>query len=211
VEEILGSRETGVTGVRLKDLKTGEGECFPRGVFIGDWSSANTDLFKGQLDMDEVGYIKTRDRSTATNIPGVFACGDAQDSVYRQAVTAAGTRVHGCDGRRAVSRQSPIGRGSRAGGTGTRRPVTKRYSRWLAASQHQPTVEVAPKPVGCRPQISAFVEVLLLGVWLGSMIFFSFAVAPSAFAVLPTREMAGVMVTSTIGKIERWALSSVRC
>lgn len=50
--------------------------------------------------------------------------------------------------------------------------------------------------------MAAFIEVLLLGVWLGSMVFFSFAVAPSAFAVLPTREMAGVMVTSTIGKIE---------
>jgi len=92
VEEILGSRETGVTGVRLKDLKTGEGRVFPtEGVFIAIGHQPNTDLFKGQLDMDEVGYIKTRDRSTATNIPGVFACGDAQDSVYRQAVTAAGT------------------------------------------------------------------------------------------------------------------------
>jgi len=92
VEEILGSRESGVTGVRLKDLKTGEGRVFPtEGVFIAIGHQPNTDLFKGQLDMDEVGYIKTRDRSTATNIPGVFACGDAQDSVYRQAVTAAGT------------------------------------------------------------------------------------------------------------------------
>lgn len=92
VEEILGTRETGVTGVRLKNLKTGEGRVFPcEGVFIAIGHQPNTDLFKGQLDMDEVGYIKTRDRSTATNIPGVFACGDAQDSVYRQAVTAAGT------------------------------------------------------------------------------------------------------------------------
>ena len=92
VEEILGSRESGVTGVRLKDLKTGEGRVFPtEGVFIAIGHQPNTDLFKGQLDMDEVGYIKTRYRSTATNIPGVFACGDAQDSVYRQAVTAAGT------------------------------------------------------------------------------------------------------------------------
>jgi len=92
VEEILGSRESGVTGVRLRDLKTGEGRVFPtEGVFIAIGHQPNTDLFKGQLDMDAVGYIKTRDRSTATNIPGVFACGDAQDSVYRQAVTAAGT------------------------------------------------------------------------------------------------------------------------
>lgn len=56
--------------------------------------------------------------------------------------------------------------------------------------------------LGFAQQIAAFVEVLLLGAWLGSMMFFSFAVAPSAFAVLPTREMAGVMVTSSIGKIE---------
>ena len=92
VEEILGSRESGVTGVRLRDLKTGEGRVLPtEGVFIAIGHRPNTDLFKGQLDMDEVGYIKTRERSTATNIAGVFACGDAQDSVYRQAVTAAGT------------------------------------------------------------------------------------------------------------------------
>jgi thioredoxin reductase (NADPH) len=92
VEEILGSRESGVTGVRLKNLKTGEEQVFPcEGVFIAIGHQPNTDLFKGQLDMDEVGYLKTRDRSTATKIPGVFACGDAQDGVYRQAVTAAGT------------------------------------------------------------------------------------------------------------------------
>jgi Domain of unknown function (DUF4149) len=66
-----------------------------------------------------------------------------------------------------------------------------------------PAVEAAPGArLGVAQQIAAFSEVLLLGVWLGSMIFFSFAVAPSAFAVLPTREIAGVMVTSTIGKIE---------
>lgn len=92
VEEILGAKETGVTGVRLRNLKTLEERLFPtEGVFIAIGHKPNTDLFKGQLEMDEVGYIKTRERSTATNIPGVFACGDAQDSVYRQAVTAAGT------------------------------------------------------------------------------------------------------------------------
>jgi len=92
VEEILGTPETGVSAVRIKNLKTGEEKLYPcEGVFVAIGHQPNTDLFRGKLDMDNVGYIKTRDKSTATNIPGVFACGDAQDSVYRQAVTAAGT------------------------------------------------------------------------------------------------------------------------
>jgi len=92
VEEILGTPQTGVTGVRIKNLKTGEQSIFPcEGVFIAIGHKPNTDLFRGQLDMDEVGYLKTAGTSMATNIPGVFACGDAQDSFYRQAVTAAGT------------------------------------------------------------------------------------------------------------------------
>lgn len=82
VEAILGTPETGVTGVRLKNVHTGEERIFPaEGVFIAIGHSPNTAIFKGQLDMDEVGYIITSGRSTATNIPGVFACGDAQDSV----------------------------------------------------------------------------------------------------------------------------------
>ncbi len=92
VKEILGSKETGVTGVSVVNNKTGEESIFPcEGVFIAIGHKPNTDLFKGQLEMDDVGYLKTAGRSMATNIAGVFACGDAQDSFYRQAVTAAGT------------------------------------------------------------------------------------------------------------------------
>lgn len=92
VEEILGTMEHGVTGVRLRNLLTGDERVFEcAGVFIAIGHKPNTDLFKGQLDMDDVGYLKTSGHSTATNIPGVFACGDVQDSVYRQAITAAGT------------------------------------------------------------------------------------------------------------------------
>ncbi|HKO36366.1 MAG TPA: thioredoxin-disulfide reductase [Pyrinomonadaceae bacterium] len=92
VEEILGTHEQGVTGVRLRNLQSDETNDFEcEGVFIAIGHKPNTDLFKGQIDMDDVGYIVTSGRSTATNIPGVFAAGDVQDSVYRQAVTAAGT------------------------------------------------------------------------------------------------------------------------
>jgi thioredoxin reductase (NADPH) len=92
VEEILGTPETGVVGARIRNLKTGEERIFPaEGVFIAIGHKPNTDIFKGQLDMDDVGYLITSGRSMATNIPGVFACGDAQDSFYRQAITAAGT------------------------------------------------------------------------------------------------------------------------
>jgi len=90
--EILGTMEDGVTGVRLRNLQTSEESILDcAGVFVAIGHKPNTELFKGQLDMDAIGYIKTSGHSTATNIPGVFACGDVQDSVYRQAVTAAGT------------------------------------------------------------------------------------------------------------------------
>jgi thioredoxin reductase (NADPH) len=92
VEEIQGTPQSGVTGVRIKNLKTGAESIFPaEGVFIAIGHQPNTDVFKDWLEMDEIGYIKTDGRTTATNIPGVFACGDAQDAYYRQAITAAGT------------------------------------------------------------------------------------------------------------------------
>ena len=89
VEDILGTDV--VTGVRLKNLVTGKtADLACAGVFVAIGHRPNTTLFAGQLDMDEKGYIKTH-AGTATNIPGVFAAGDVQDSKYRQAVTAAGT------------------------------------------------------------------------------------------------------------------------
>lgn len=92
VEEILGQPQAGVTGVRLRNLQTNDERILQcAGVFIAIGHKPNTDLFKGQLDMDEVGYIKTSGHSTTTNVLGVFACGDVQDAHYRQAVTAAGT------------------------------------------------------------------------------------------------------------------------
>lgn len=92
VREILGSKETGVESVRLYSSETNQESSFPtKGVFIAIGHKPNTDLFKGTLDMDDVGYLKTEGRTMKTNVPGVFACGDAQDSYYRQAVTAAGT------------------------------------------------------------------------------------------------------------------------
>ena len=92
VEEILGTDEGGVGGVRLRDVvsdQTRELEC--TGYFAAIGHKPNTDLFKGVLDMDDVGYLITKPGSSHTNVPGVFAAGDAQDKVYRQAITAAGS------------------------------------------------------------------------------------------------------------------------
>ena len=92
VTEILGSREGGVTGVRLHNLETGEEHEFPtQGVFYAIGHSPNTRIFAGKLDMNEVGYIKVLEPSSRTNVPGVFASGDACDPTYRQAISAAGT------------------------------------------------------------------------------------------------------------------------
>lgn len=92
IEEILGSKETGVTGARLKNTKTGEiTEKEAQGVFVAIGHNPNTLLFKDQLEMDEVGYLITKSGSTETNVAGVFAAGDVQDKTYRQAITAAGS------------------------------------------------------------------------------------------------------------------------
>ncbi|MBL4905845.1 MAG: thioredoxin-disulfide reductase [Sneathiella sp.] len=93
LEEILGEVDPfGVTGARLKNVKTGEiQDISVHGVFIAIGHTPNTELFKGKLDMDDEGYLITVADSTATNLPGIFACGDVQDKIYRQAVTAAGT------------------------------------------------------------------------------------------------------------------------
>ena len=91
IEEILGSKQGGVTGVRVKNFKTGVVETVPAGgVFVAIGHQPNTSLFTGKLDMNDVGYIKVQPGGTRTNVPGVFACGDAADPLYRQAVTAAG-------------------------------------------------------------------------------------------------------------------------
>ena len=92
VEDIHGSKETGVTGVNIKDTVSGElrdVDC--DGIFMAIGHVPNTDIFKDQIDLDDKGYITTAPDTTNTNVSGVFACGDVQDQVYRQAVTAAGT------------------------------------------------------------------------------------------------------------------------
>lgn len=90
VDEVLG--ENVVEGIRMINNQTGEKrEIAVTGLFVAIGHKPNTDIFKGQLDMDETGYLITKPDSTHTNIHGVFAAGDVQDSHYRQAVTAAGT------------------------------------------------------------------------------------------------------------------------
>ncbi|MGE3683996.1 MAG: thioredoxin-disulfide reductase [Bdellovibrionales bacterium] len=90
VVDVLGDK--GVTGMRLKNTANHEeSELEVEGVFIAIGHKPNTDLFAGQLEMNEVGYLRTQPRSTYTSVEGVFAAGDVQDPIYRQAITAAGT------------------------------------------------------------------------------------------------------------------------
>jgi thioredoxin reductase (NADPH) len=92
VQEFLGNAENGLEGLRLKDTKTGEESTFKsQGAFLAIGHVPNTEIFKNQIDLDDTGYIITNPRSTATNIPGIFAAGDVQDSIYRQAISAAGS------------------------------------------------------------------------------------------------------------------------
>jgi thioredoxin reductase (NADPH) len=91
VVDVLDPAKSEVTGVKLKNTETGEETVRPTdGLFIGIGHSPNTALFRGQLEMDDLGYLKTRE-GAKTNVPGVFAAGDVQDRTYRQAITAAGS------------------------------------------------------------------------------------------------------------------------
>jgi thioredoxin reductase (NADPH) len=92
VEEVLGVDKGEVTGARLRNIKTDEVTVVPAtGLFVAIGHTPNTDIFVGQLDLHDNGYIRTRPGTTHTNVAGVFACGDVQDFTYRQAVTAAGS------------------------------------------------------------------------------------------------------------------------
>ena len=91
-ETVRLNGEDGLESVLVKNNKTGEEQLLDAtGFFVAIGHKPNTDIFKGYLNMDETGYIQTVKGSACTNIKGVFACGDAQDNVYRQAITAAGT------------------------------------------------------------------------------------------------------------------------
>jgi len=91
VEDVYDASKKEVTGLRLRNVKTGEQWDFPvSAMFLGIGHIPNTHVFRGQLDMDGDGYLITRDY-VFTRVPGVYACGDVQDRRYRQAITAAGT------------------------------------------------------------------------------------------------------------------------
>ncbi len=90
-EEVLGD-DAGVTGLRVKNVKTGAERVLDVwGFFVAIGHKPNTDVFKGQVELDETNYISTKPGTASTNVEGVFACGDVQDHYYRQAVTAAGS------------------------------------------------------------------------------------------------------------------------
>jgi thioredoxin reductase (NADPH) len=92
VTDIVGSQQGGVTAVKLHNKRTGLDSEYPtQGVFYAIGHQPNTEIFKGKVEMNDIGYIRVHDPSTKTNVPGVFACGDAADPLYRQAITAAGT------------------------------------------------------------------------------------------------------------------------
>ncbi|MDP8209111.1 MAG: thioredoxin-disulfide reductase [Candidatus Electryonea clarkiae] len=92
IEEVYGSREEGVTGLKLKNVKTGDfSDLEVQALFIAIGHTPNTELFIGQLDMEDTGYLIAEPGSSRTNIEGVFAAGDVRDSVYKQAITAAGS------------------------------------------------------------------------------------------------------------------------
>jgi thioredoxin reductase (NADPH) len=109
VEEVLDVDKGEVTGVRLRNLRTQETNLVPvTGLFVAIGHTPNTDLFAGQVELHDNGYLKTKPGTTQTSVPGVFACGDVQDFVYRQAVTAAGT---GCMAALEVERWLAVNEG----------------------------------------------------------------------------------------------------
>ena len=92
VDEVMGEEDPlGVTGLVLRNVKTEENRFWRLMVFCRYWTRSRNQAFQGKVDMDQEGYIITAPDSTRTSVPGVFAAGDVQDKIYRQAVTAAGT------------------------------------------------------------------------------------------------------------------------